>query len=80
MSTAPALRRNRILADVLRAGGMTVTALADKLGVADSTVRRDLDALDRAGRLCRVHGGAVTNEVASAARLRRARDSERRAI
>lgn len=78
MSTLPALRRNRILADVLRAGGMTVTALAHQLGVAHTTVRRDLDALDRAGRLCRVHGGAVTNEVASAARLAGARDSELR--
>lgn len=36
-----------------------VSQLAEKLHVSESTVRRDLIALDNAGRLCKVHGGAT---------------------
>ncbi|MBQ5585482.1 MAG: DeoR/GlpR transcriptional regulator [Selenomonadaceae bacterium] len=39
----------------------TVSQLAEKLGVSESTIRRDLIALDNAGRLCKVHGGATLN-------------------
>ena len=39
----------------------TVTELAEKLQVSESTIRRDLIALDKAGRLCKVHGGATVN-------------------
>lgn len=37
---------------------VTVNALADKLGVAKMTIRRDLDDLERRRVLLRIHGGA----------------------
>ena len=40
----------------------TVQQLADALGTSESTVRRDLMALDRQGRLNRVHGGAALTQ------------------
>ena len=30
----------------------------DELGVSDMTARRDLDELEKSGKLLRVHGGA----------------------
>jgi DeoR/GlpR family transcriptional regulator of sugar metabolism len=52
-------RQQRIL-DALRASGRVVAAeLQDELGVSAYTVRRDLDELADAGRLQRVHGGAL---------------------
>lgn len=39
----------------------TVTQFATALQVSESTIRRDLIALDSAGRLCKVHGGATLN-------------------
>src|SRR5689334_22900430 len=50
-------RQQRIIAEARRAGRVEVTALADTLGVAAETVRRDLTALERRGSLRRVHGG-----------------------
>ncbi|GAA1269523.1 DeoR/GlpR family DNA-binding transcription regulator [Kitasatospora nipponensis] len=38
---------------------VTVSELAERLGVSDMTVRRDLDALEQQGLVRRVHGGAV---------------------
>ncbi|WP_028280170.1 DeoR/GlpR family DNA-binding transcription regulator [Arthrobacter sp. H5] len=37
-----------------------VSELADFLGVSEMTIRRDIDGLDAAGALRKVHGGAVT--------------------
>jgi DeoR/GlpR family transcriptional regulator of sugar metabolism len=54
----PAERRERILRAV-RAGTTQVGQLAEEFGVSEMTVRRDLDDLEREGRLTRVHGGAV---------------------
>lgn len=39
----------------------TVVQLAEALQVSESTIRRDLIALDNAGKLCKVHGGATLN-------------------
>lgn len=39
-------------------GYVEAKALADQLGVDASTIRRDLDALERAGQAQRTHGGA----------------------
>ena len=39
----------------------TVSQLADDLHVSESTIRRDLIALNRMGKLCKVHGGATVN-------------------
>ncbi|EWT03355.1 D-beta-D-heptose 1-phosphate adenosyltransferase [Intrasporangium oryzae NRRL B-24470] len=55
-------RQQRIIAEARRAGRVEVTALADSLGVAAETIRRDLTALERRGSLRRVHGGAIPVE------------------
>jgi DeoR family fructose operon transcriptional repressor len=55
-------RQQRILAEARRAGRVEVGALADVLGVATETVRRDLTALERRGTVRRVHGGAIPVE------------------
>lgn len=39
---------------------VTVTELKEILNTSESTIRRDLNALDQAGRLVKVFGGAVT--------------------
>jgi DeoR family fructose operon transcriptional repressor len=52
-------RRRAIAAQVIAQGRASVTALAQTFNVTTETVRRDLAALDRAGVLRRVHGGAV---------------------
>ncbi|KQM57081.1 MULTISPECIES: DeoR/GlpR family DNA-binding transcription regulator [unclassified Agreia] len=59
---APApVRRARIL-ELLAAGGFVkVTELSVVFGVSEVTIRSDLDALESAGQLDRVHGGAVTS-------------------
>jgi DeoR/GlpR family transcriptional regulator of sugar metabolism len=52
--------RQRHILDVLDASGRVVaTELQEALGVSAYTVRRDLDELAGAGRLQRVHGGAL---------------------
>jgi DeoR family fructose operon transcriptional repressor len=55
-------RQQRIMAEARQAGRVEVTALADVLGVAAETIRRDLSALERRGSLRRVHGGAIPVE------------------
>jgi DeoR/GlpR family transcriptional regulator of sugar metabolism len=59
---ARALARQRhdvTLAELRRRGTVRVSELAALLGVSDMTVRRDLDQLDQAGLLTKVHGGAT---------------------
>ena len=53
-------RRHGLILDALRADGpATVTALAQRLGASEATVRRDLSQLDDEGLLRRVYGGAA---------------------
>ncbi|MFC8721379.1 DeoR/GlpR family DNA-binding transcription regulator [Kitasatospora sp. NPDC057198] len=52
-------RRALILDLVRRDGAVKVAELVDQLGVSDMTIRRDLDALARAGTVRKVYGGAV---------------------
>lgn len=52
-------RHPEILDIARREGKVTVEGLADKFGVTLQTIRRDLTDLAEAGRLERVHGGAV---------------------
>jgi len=52
-------RKPQILKIARREGGVTVDALAARFGVAVQTIRRDLAQLADAGKLDRVHGGAV---------------------
>jgi DeoR/GlpR family transcriptional regulator of sugar metabolism len=58
MTLLPAQRRQEILRAV-RNGTAHVSDLAESFGVSEMTVRRDLGALARDGKLERVHGGAV---------------------
>ncbi len=52
--------RQQAIADlVTERGRLSVNALAEQYAVTTETVRRDLSALERAGILRRVHGGAV---------------------
>ncbi len=55
-------RQQRIMVQARRDGRVEVSALADGLGVAAETVRRDLTVLERRGSLRRVHGGAIPVE------------------
>jgi DeoR family fructose operon transcriptional repressor len=55
----PEERQQAMAAMVADRGRLAVTALAEEFGVTTETVRRDLAALERAGMLRRVHGGAV---------------------
>lgn len=52
-------RQRRIADLVSEAGRVSVTDLAADFDITTETVRRDLAALERAGSLQRVHGGAV---------------------
>jgi len=52
-------RQSLILDDIRRAGSARVSDLTQRLGVSDMTIRRDLEALARAGLIEKVHGGAV---------------------
>lgn len=56
-------RQNAILSLVDEKKSITVQELMQLLNISESTVRRDLNALDRAGRLVKVHGGALANRV-----------------
>ena len=61
-SSSRALARQRhetILAEISTRGAVRVVELATLLGVSDMTIRRDLDVLDEAGLLEKVHGGAT---------------------
>ena len=52
-------RHETILAEISARGAVRVVELAAMLGVSDMTIRRDLDVLDEAGLLEKVHGGAT---------------------
>ena len=60
-----------------------MAALSDQAGVSEMTIRRDLETLESAGALSRVHGGAVPAQSQSyeppfAVRATRATDAKRR--
>ena len=58
----PAQRRVEIRRLLSRRGAASISEISSALGVSASTVRRDLDELDRDGDVRRSHGGAVTVE------------------
>ena len=48
-----------ILTEIVNQEGIiTVADIVKQLNVSDMTVRRDLDELDKAGKILRIHGGA----------------------
>ncbi|MEQ8211548.1 MAG: DeoR/GlpR family DNA-binding transcription regulator [Lacipirellulaceae bacterium] len=53
-------RRLEILSQLQEAGAVRVASLATRFGVADETIRRDLDKLSDQGQLARTHGGAIS--------------------
>ena len=55
-------RGQLILEEILRGGSITVEAVSKRFGVSVATARRDLDQLERQGRLRRTHGGATALE------------------
>jgi DeoR family transcriptional regulator, fructose operon transcriptional repressor len=62
----PENRRRRLLEMITHQGYATLDELVRGLDVSESTVRRDLEALDLAGSIKRTHGGAIyTGEVRS---------------
>lgn len=52
-------RRQQIVQLLEEQGSVRVSALANKYGVTEETIRRDLEDLERAGFLKRTYGGAV---------------------
>jgi DeoR family transcriptional regulator, fructose operon transcriptional repressor len=62
----PENRRRRLLELITNQGYATLDELVRGLDVSESTIRRDLEALDLAGSIKRTHGGAIyTGEVRS---------------
>jgi len=55
-------RRDAIF-QAVQEGVSDVTALCRKFGISEATARRDLHALQQAGRLLRVYGGAVATPI-----------------
>jgi DeoR/GlpR family transcriptional regulator of sugar metabolism len=52
-------RRQRVLDMVKTRGFVALDDLAGSIGVSDSTIRRDIEALQQTGALRKTHGGAV---------------------
>lgn len=57
-------RRRHIVEQVERKGRATVDELATRFGISAVTIRGDLEALARAGKITRSHGGALPATVA----------------
>jgi len=55
-------RRLEILRLLRRENSVAVSHLARRFGVSEMTVRRDLSALEREGRVIRTYGGGVSTE------------------
>ena len=65
-----AVERQQAIAElVAQRGRLSVNELADEYAVTTETIRRDLDVLERAALLRRVHGGAVRTESVTAFEL-----------
>ena len=58
----PATRQQQILEKLWTGSDVNVAAVAEEFGVSTETVRRDLKALERAGKLRRSYGGALPVE------------------
>jgi len=57
----PEQRHREILGRLATTGAVRVADLARALGVAEETIRRDLERLSQEGWLVRTHGGALPN-------------------
>ena len=52
-------RLNTIVNIVEEKGSVTIQELMELMDVSESTIRRSIKTLDKAGRLVKVHGGAI---------------------
>src|SRR5690625_935429 len=52
-------RHGKIIETVKEKGSIRVTELSRMFGLTEETIRRDLEKLEREGKLMRSHGGAV---------------------
>jgi DeoR/GlpR family transcriptional regulator of sugar metabolism len=76
-------RHQLILKQLELDGRVSVSELSGATGVSEMTIRRDLESLEQAGALSRVHGGAVSSQSQSyeppfAARATRAVEAKQR--
>lgn len=55
----PRTRHEHLLRQLELHGSVSAADIAEQLGVSQVTVRRDIVELEQAGRLARVHGGAI---------------------
>src|SRR5215469_7817186 len=60
----PALRRERMLAEIKEREFVRVAELSSRFGVSEMTVRADLDSLAAKGKIHRVRGGAIPRLIA----------------
>ena len=58
----PIERRNEILQKLMFDGRVVVSELAEKYGVTEETIRRDLEKLEEDGYAKKTYGGAVRND------------------
>jgi DNA-binding LacI/PurR family transcriptional regulator len=58
-NSLPRTRREHLLRQLELHGSVSAADIAEQLGVSQVTVRRDIVELEQAGRLARVHGGAI---------------------
>lgn len=58
-NSLPRARHEHILRQIELHGTVSATDVAQEFGVSPMTIRRDMDELEEAGRLVRVHGGAI---------------------
>lgn len=59
MNSIMTVRQERIIADLERETSLDTHTLAERLGVSEMTIRRDLAALQTAGKVQRTHGGVL---------------------
>jgi DeoR/GlpR family transcriptional regulator of sugar metabolism len=52
-------RQNQILQSVIHSQRISITEVCETFAVSEATARRDLETLDRQGKIQRVHGGAI---------------------
>ena len=62
-------RRDRLLEKIRVSGFVSIPELRESLGVSESTIRRDLDALEESGSVRRTHGGVFFTGPSASLRL-----------
>lgn len=55
-------RQEMILKLLKEKGSVTTQEISEKLGISESTARRDISYLDKEGKLSKVFGGATLKE------------------